>query len=101
MNLDKALPNYLKILNKELKPKFIVNNKLLDNKIKTAFEILENCELCERKCHVNRLDNKLGFCKVGNKMWISSFFDHFGEEYFFVPSLSVLPSTMTEALNSL
>jgi len=85
-NLKKALPRYLKILEGKEKPKFKLNK--IDEKIKKSFSVLENCELCERKCHVNR-NEKLGFCKVGNKMWISSFFDHMGEEYFFVPSFTI------------
>lgn len=88
-NIKKALPRYLRILEGKEKPKFQLNKKLLDEKIKNSFKILENCELCERKCHVNRVKNELGFCKVGKKMWISSYFDHMGEEYFFVPSFTI------------
>lgn len=88
-NLKKALPNYLKILEGKEKPKFRLNNALLDNKIKKSFSVLENCELCERKCYVDRIKGEKGFCKVGNKMMISSFFDHMGEEYFFVPSFTI------------
>ena len=88
-NLKKALPRYLKILEGKEKPKFKLNSKLLDTKIKNAFSFLKNCELCERKCYVNRLNSKLGFCRVGSKMKISSYFDHHGEEYFFVPSFTI------------
>jgi len=89
-DLEKALPNYLKILDKEEKPRFKkIDRRLLDKKIGDAYKILENCELCERKCHINRLRNELGWCKVGNKMQISSIFEHLGEEYFFVPSLTI------------
>ncbi len=88
-DLEKAIPNYLKILDKKLKPKFKLNKKLLNEKIKEAFKILENCELCERKCHKNRLKDELGICKVGDKMQVSSIFEHLGEEYFFVPSLTI------------
>lgn len=88
-NIKKALPRYLKILEGEEKPRFQLNKNKLNKKIKDAFSVLENCELCERKCYANRLNNKLGFCKVGNRMKISSYFEHYGEEYFFVPSFTI------------
>ena len=87
-DLKKALPNYLKALEGKKKPRFKLNKKL-NSKIKTAFKILESCELCERKCKVNRLKGKLGWCKVGAKPWISSYFEHYGEERFFVPSFTI------------
>ena len=84
---DVALPNYYKILEKKKKPKFKLIN--LEPKIKKAFKILESCELCERKCRVNRLKGEKGFCNVTDKMVISSYFDHYGEEFFFVPSFTI------------
>nr|MCK4929652.1 radical SAM protein [Nanoarchaeota archaeon] len=87
--LEKALPNYLKILRGEKKPRFKLNNKLLDEKIKTAHKILENCELCEHKCKVNRSKDKAGVCTVGDKLNVSSYFVHLGEEYFIVPSFTI------------
>lgn len=87
-NIKKALPDYLDMLENKKKPRFKVNRNLLDKKIKDAFEILENCELCERKCHVNRLKS-LGWCKVGDKMEISSYFDHYGEEFMLTPSFTI------------
>ena len=62
---------------------------LLDLKIALARKILERCELCEWKCKVNRRDGKLGVCKVGNKLLISSEFVHVGEESYFVPSHTI------------
>ncbi|MBN2363133.1 radical SAM protein [candidate division WOR-3 bacterium] len=44
--------------------------------------ILEKCELCPRKCGVNRLKGEKGFCRSGNKALISSYGPHFGEEPF-------------------
>jgi putative pyruvate formate lyase activating enzyme len=88
-NLNLALKNYLEILDGKRKPKFKSIGKILDSKIKEAFKILESCELCERKCKVNRLNKQLGWCNVGDKMEISSYFTHLGEEYFFVPSFTI------------
>ena len=45
-----------------------------------ARQLLENCEVCPRKCHVNRLKGELGFCKTADEIWISSFGPHYGEE---------------------
>ena len=88
-DIKKVLPRYLKILEGKEKPKFQLNNNKLKSKIKNAFSILENCELCERRCHVNRIRDELGICKVGSNMRISSYFDHYGEEAFFVPSFTI------------
>ncbi len=41
---------------------------------------LEDCSICPRKCHVNRISGKLGFCRVDGKPMVSSFFPHHGEE---------------------
>ena len=87
-DLSKALPLYLKILEKKRKPKFKLNKNLLNKKIKNSFEILKKCELCERKCKVDRYKN-LGWCKVSIKPKISSYFEHIGEEYFFIPSFTI------------
>lgn len=44
------------------------------------FSLLKDCTICPRKCHVNRIEGKLGFCKVNGKPMVSSFFPHHGEE---------------------
>jgi len=41
---------------------------------------LEKCECCPRRCGVNRLEGKTGFCKVGSGIQISHAGLHFGEE---------------------
>jgi putative pyruvate formate lyase activating enzyme len=41
---------------------------------------LGKCECCPRRCGVNRLEGKTGFCKVGSGMQISHAGLHFGEE---------------------
>ena len=62
---------------------------LLDLKIMLTKEILKNCGLCERKCHVNRLEGEKGECKVGNICLISSEFVHMGEEAHISPSHAI------------
>jgi len=87
--LNEALPNYLETVEHQRKPKFKTDKDLLDRKAEKGFRILEECELCERKCRVNRLEDEKGWCKVGNDIRISSFFAHHGEEHFFVPSFTI------------
>jgi putative pyruvate formate lyase activating enzyme len=47
---------------------------------------LENCIFCERKCKVNRIQNKMGYCLIGKDSYVSSAFLHHGEESVLVPS---------------
>lgn len=49
-----------------------VKNKLVDN--------LKECRICPRNCRVNRLEGKIGFCKVGRNAVVNSAFLHFDEE---------------------
>jgi putative pyruvate formate lyase activating enzyme len=62
---------------------------LLDLKIMLTEQIMKSCELCERKCHVNRMKNEKGYCKVGKRCVISSEFIHMGEEAYITPSHTV------------
>jgi len=61
----------------------------LDLKIKIAEKILECCNFCSRRCSVNRLADRLGFCGCGKIMNVSSIFAHMGEEPELVPSGTV------------
>jgi len=45
-----------------------------------AFNLLGSCVICPRKCGVNRLDNRKGFCKTGLKARVYNFMAHHGEE---------------------
>jgi len=87
IKIKKALPKYFEILKAKAKPRFKSAN--LDAKIKEAYEILQSCELCERKCHINRLKGEKGWCQVQDQMKIVSIFPHLGEEFFLVPSLTI------------
>jgi len=62
-------PSYLNILEKEL-----------ERRIGKLFKILENCEVCPRKCHANRLKDEKGYCQLGFLPKVSDFHPHFGEE---------------------
>jgi len=52
----------------------------LADRIERAFALLESCTVCARKCRVNRLHDKRGYCRTGILPVISSYGPHFGEE---------------------
>lgn len=85
--INRVLLYYNKILSSRAEPRFKSAN--LEGKIKRALGILESCELCERKCGVNRVRGKLGFCRVGDDIRVISMFSHWGEEFFLVPSFTI------------
>lgn len=49
-------------------------------RIDKAYTCLAKCNLCVRKCQVNRLKDEKGFCGAGKNLKIASFNPHFGEE---------------------
>jgi putative pyruvate formate lyase activating enzyme len=53
---------------------------LLTERIGELHGRLRSCELCPRRCGVNRLEGEKGYCGVGSELVISSLFAHFGEE---------------------
>jgi putative pyruvate formate lyase activating enzyme len=53
---------------------------ILSDAIMETETILRKCELCPRKCHVDRTAGQKGFCRTGDKPFISSWGPHFGEE---------------------
>ena len=44
------------------------------------FYLLEKCELCPRRCRVNRLKGERGYCGVGDEILIAHYGPHHGEE---------------------
>jgi putative pyruvate formate lyase activating enzyme len=63
-------PSYLKLL----------KTGEIEERLNKLYKILEKCELCPRKCHVDRLKDEKGICKASLKLKVSSYFPHFGEE---------------------
>ncbi len=49
-------------------------------KIAAAFKIIEDCTLCPRNCHINRLLGERGTCRGGYLPAVASHAPHFGEE---------------------
>jgi len=52
----------------------------LQERIAEAWKFLEDCVVCPRQCHVNRIENERGFCNSGFFPMISSWGPHYGEE---------------------
>ncbi len=48
--------------------------------IRSAYNLLESCELCPRLCKINRLNDEKGFCGIGANAVVSSAGPHYGEE---------------------
>ncbi len=63
-------PGYLKLY----------HSKELLKRIEILNQALSSCQLCPRKCKVNRLKDEKGICKTGRLAHVSSFGPHFGEE---------------------
>ncbi len=57
-----------------------LSGKQLKEKILQAEKILKNCNLCPRNCRVDRTSGERGFCRTGDKPFVSSYNPHFGEE---------------------
>ncbi len=53
----------------------------LKKRAEELWQIMEKCQLCPRRCGVNRIRGRSGFCRApGARLVVSSFNPHFGEE---------------------
>ena len=52
----------------------------LRERIDSALSLLENCSVCPRNCHINRLAGDVGKCQTSRQAMVSSHGPHFGEE---------------------
>ncbi|MFY1644977.1 radical SAM protein, partial [Methanoculleus bourgensis] len=52
----------------------------LEERAGRAHEVLRDCVICPQECHVNRIEDELGFCRTGLLPTVSSYSPHFGEE---------------------
>jgi putative pyruvate formate lyase activating enzyme len=55
------------------------DSELLE-RVETLWSFLEDCAVCPRNCHVNRMKGKKGFCGLADLPVVSSHHPHFGEE---------------------
>ncbi|MHA1595119.1 MAG: radical SAM protein [Candidatus Baldrarchaeia archaeon] len=67
----------------------------LDLKVEIAKRILQSCHFCERRCQVDRLNGKTGFCRLDKTSRVSSAFLHLGEEAPLVPSGTIFFTSCT------
>lgn len=58
----------------------LAQNGLLEKRIAEATDRLKSCELCPRRCGVDRLSEDSGYCRTGRHARVASFGPHFGEE---------------------
>jgi len=58
----------------------LYKEKKLNEKIELLYKKLLSCDICPRKCKVNRMEGEKGYCKTGVKAMVSSSGPHFGEE---------------------
>jgi len=63
------------------KPAYVgISEKDFTERIAQLWKIFEKCELCPRKCGVNRLAGETGYCKETTRLRISNYAPHMGEE---------------------
>lgn len=67
--MEKEKPAYLKLKKGEIK-----------KRAEKLWTMMEECCLCPRICRTNRISGKKGFCGADDKLIISSYHQHFGEE---------------------
>ena len=54
--------------------------EILQDRAQATLARLEACEICPRRCGVNRLQDEHGFCRSGRRARVAGFAPHFGEE---------------------
>ena len=57
-----------------------LSRRAFDERVQKAEAVLRSCTLCPRACRVDRTAGKRGFCRTGNRPFVSSWGPHFGEE---------------------
>jgi putative pyruvate formate lyase activating enzyme len=57
-----------------------LSQKELQQRSDQAYEIYRSCRVCPHACDVNRTEGGTGFCGQLDTLYISSSFQHFGEE---------------------
>lgn len=70
MTDKKFFPSYIKAL----------ENGEFENKISQLKKMLNSCQICPRKCGVNRNAYEVGYCRTGRDAIVASYCVHRGEE---------------------
>lgn len=65
-----------------VEPSYLATHKkgILKQRINQALTALQSCELCPRRCRVDRTAGRTGVCKTGRNAIVASHAPHFGEE---------------------
>ncbi len=92
MGHKNPLKRYHQILEGKKKARYL--SAELNGKIEEAGKVMESCHFCERRCGVNRLKGKEGYCGVLDSK-IATEFIHLGEEPELVPSYTIFFSGCT------
>jgi putative pyruvate formate lyase activating enzyme len=58
----------------------LVESGELAHRIQRLRDDLQSCEICPRRCRVNRVKGELGSCRIGRRAVVSSAGPHYGEE---------------------
>lgn len=59
----------------------MLSKKEIENRAEKAWKLLSPCRVCPRKCGVDRAhDERKGFCRMGAKPVVSSYYPHHWEE---------------------
>lgn len=82
---DKAWFEQMERPNPELIHRPLPASSFLDVKIELVNRIIRRCNLCERRCGVDRLRSR-GACMLDHRSRVASYFHHLGEESPLVPS---------------
>ena len=69
-------------IQKNYPPRYLLAHRTgrLKEKIQRGRKLLENCQLCPRKCEINRYEKPGKICQIGYFAKVSNHFPHFGEE---------------------
>ncbi|NPV62858.1 MAG: 4Fe-4S cluster-binding domain-containing protein [Methanotrichaceae archaeon] len=54
--------------------------EVLEDRACEAISRLQACQICPRRCRINRLKDERGFCRIGRLAKVYSYSPHFGEE---------------------
>jgi len=57
-----------------------LSKKGFNLRLNRLFKILENCQICPRKCRIDRLKGEKGYCQLADLPVVSAHHPHFGEE---------------------
>ncbi|MCL2484513.1 MAG: radical SAM protein [Endomicrobia bacterium] len=57
-----------------------MSSKIIEQNIDKLYTMMEKCDICPKKCGVNRIKGQKGLCRTADKIFIASHNVHMGEE---------------------